>query len=146
MAMVPEPVMTDVAWDGDVRQSISVGHWLQRQQSQWQRTRPYGVRQILLVVLRATRADLRRRLIQSEPEDPRLPKLTVVGGTHVLPAAGGHVLGDPLQRVQLLAAVCDLHGRPEDHDRAVIHRVMERGASEHQAILDRDGDADWNAA
>ena len=55
--------------------------------------------------------------------------------------AGHDVLDDGIEGGGLVVVVGDGLGRPEDHHRAVVHRVVERAAGEHEAVEERDGHA-----
>ena len=81
-----------------------------------------GLGQRQLQHQRAPQVDLRRR----------------PGGVPV----GHDVVGNELQGVALALLAVDARRPPAHHHRAVVHRVVERRASHHEAVHVRDGHAD----
>src|SRR6266581_1578484 len=140
-----QPVVANVLWHRDVLRDPLLGHGLLRDQSKGKHAGPHRQRDVLLVVLRAPGSHLGGGLVQPDPQDSRLAQLDVAGAADVVPAAGRDVLGDDLQRVEPLPRVVHLDRGAEDHDRAVVHRVVEGRTGQHQAVLDGDGHADRGA-
>ncbi len=68
-----------------------------------------------------------------------------VGGRASRPAPGHDVVDQEVERRPLRLEVADRRGRPEDDDRPVVHRVVERGAGQDQPVDERDGDAQLGA-
>ena len=60
----------------------------------------------------------------------------------LLPAAGQHLLGERLQRAQLLLRLGHRPRLAEHDDRAVVDAHLEHRAREHHAVEQRDGEAD----
>ena len=108
---------------------------------QRQLARPHRERVVVLVVLRRARAQLGRSLVEREGHDPRRPQLDLRRGAHRGEPPGHDVLHDRVERPRLLRRVPDLTRRAQHQDAAVVHRVVEGGAREHQAVEQRDRQA-----
>ena len=79
--------------------------------------------------------------VMSQPQHQRGAQLGGVGRAGHRAPAGEHVLDDRVEGVPLGRLVLHLRGLAEEHHRAVVHRVVERRAGEHEAVEERDGDA-----
>ena len=111
---------------------------------QHQRHLATPVRQLEIVRLldRRPGADLRRRLGDREPDHPSRAQLGIARSATVVGPARQVVVDDGAQRAVLLVRVVDQDCLPDDGHRAVVHRMVEGRAREHERVDDRDRDAD----
>ena len=107
----------------------------------WPRGSPDGQLAVLRPVGGRTGADLRRRLVERELEHFRRRELGLVRPARVARAPGHRVLDERVQRRALLVLVLDQPRLAEHDDRAVVERVMEGSAREHEAVEQRHGHA-----
>ena len=96
---------------------------------------------VLLVVHRRPCAGLRRGLVDRQREHRRRLQLVLRRRARLGPATGHDVLDDRLQRRSLLLGRVDRPRRSQQHDRAVVGRVVHRRAREHEAVEQRHGQA-----
>ena len=85
------------------------------------------------------------KFVDGETHDERGFEFFLVGLAGVGPAAREDVFGDGAQGGEFFFTIFHRGCCPQDHDRAVIHRVIENRAREHEAIEQRDGHADRNS-
>src|SRR5436190_14363840 len=115
----------DVA--GDVDALEQVRRWLGGAGSRDERqdAGPDRERQVLLVVLRRARADLRRGLLDRDREQDRLAELVGRGHPRLVLATRKDVPGDGPGRREELVRVGDLASGAVEDDAPVVHRVVE---------------------
>ena len=87
-------------------------------------------------------ADLGGRLVDGKAEHRGRLELLPRGRPRLGPAAGQELLGERLERDELLVGLVDGHGGAEDDHRAVVHRVLEHRAREDDPVEQRDREAD----
>ena len=104
--------------------------------------RPGRQRVVFLLVHRRPGADLGRCLVDRQREHGRRLELAGRRAADVAPPPRDQVLRQRLEDPRLLLGVVHRPGRAEDDGRAVVHRVVERGPGQDQAVDQRDGDAD----
>lgn len=71
-----------------------------------------------------------------------LPQLRLARRADVGPPAGQEVLGEGTQGIALPGVLADPAGPAEDHHGALLHRVFEGRAGEHETVDVRDGHTD----
>src|SRR5438876_12128326 len=119
------PIMGDRRRNGDPCRQARIGHRYQRHEAERQHARPARPPEVLLVVERPAGPHLRRRLGDGEREHLRQLELALARTPHLAPPPRHDVLDDRLEGGEPLRRVRDLRRRAEDHDRAVVERVME---------------------
>ena len=122
-----------------------VGNGIARHEPEREDARPDRKVDVGRVVLGRTGPDLRRRLVDRDREDVRLLQLLRARLPRIRPAARDEVVGDRLERGQLLGLVPDEPRPARDHYRAVVHRVVEDRPREHDPVEQGHRDADVDA-
>ena len=96
-------------------------------------------------VVRPTDGDLGRCLVERQREHAGRLQLLARRRARVGPAAGQQLLGERLEHGVLLVGIRHGRRRAEHDDRAVVDRVLEDRAGEHDAVEERHGDAGGDA-
>ena len=96
--------------------------------------RPNGPVVILLVVDGRSSADLRSALLDLHVQDGGGLQLLAMDRAQLLPASRVHALHEILQHLLLGLGVLHLLRLAEQHHRAIIDRVMEGGARQHEPV------------
>ena len=97
-------------------------------------SRPNRQRVVSIVVERIAASELRRCLHDWNRQNRSGGQLLLVGMPNMIPAAGRDVIDQTFHHADLFSRVGDQLRRAENHHRAVVDRMMERGSREHQAV------------
>ena len=121
------------------------GSRLARDDAQRDHAAPRRPRLVAVVVVVLLGAHLRGRLGEVHPQDGRRLALARRHRAELRPAARVQPLDERLERRVHLVGVGHEVGRPEDHRRPEVHRVVEPGAGQHVAVEQRHRDAHRDA-
>jgi hypothetical protein len=130
---------------GQGRVEPLVGERRRRGEREREHPGPDGQLVVGLVVLGRAAAHLGRHLGQRHRQDRGGGRLLEVCAADGGGAPRHDMLDEGSQGRVLLGRVVDRPGAAEDHHRAVVQRVMEGRAGQHQPVQQGDGDADLHA-
>src|SRR5882757_8818365 len=105
-------------------------------------TGPHVEAEVLVIVLRASGADLRRRLVDAHRNDQGGRQLARVRNPRLGRTTGRDPFDQSLHRAEFLGGVGDRARNAEHYGAPVVHRVVERGTGQHQAVQAGDRHAD----
>src|SRR5215472_15774228 len=115
-----------------------------RPQCEWENSSPDGQSVIGFLVQWRTGSNFRGCLFDHKFQDGCRFEFLFVGGAHIGPTSREQMLRNRTQGAQFPFAIFHLLRDTKSDHRTIIHRMMERGTSQHQAVDERNGNADGN--